>query len=64
LFLIVEAATIVAKSDWAKLRELDPDRSVSFSKYFDAFDELASGLGPLDRGVALCLDALAVTNDL
>ena len=57
-FLLVKAATIVAKSDWVKCEKADADCSGSFSNYFDAFDELVSGLVPLDKGAVLCLEAL------
>jgi hypothetical protein len=63
IFLIVEAATIVAKSDWAKAGKADTGRCGLFSRYFDAFDDLASGLEPLDRGAALCVEALTLSND-
>ncbi len=62
LFLIVEAATIVAKSDWAKCDETNPTRRALFSKYFDAFDQLAAGIEPLGRGAALCVEVLTNSN--
>jgi len=58
MFLIVEAATRVARSDWENCRHKDQKRYAYFLKYFDAFGELAKGLEPLDRGTALCLDTL------
>jgi len=58
MFLLVEAATIVAKSDWEKCKNEDFACHDLFVKYFAAFDELAEGLGPLDRGAALCFEAL------
>lgn len=58
IFLVVEAVTIVAKSDWAKCENVYEDGCESFPKYFAAFDELASGLAPLDTTAAQCLEAL------
>jgi hypothetical protein len=58
IFLVVEAATIVAKSDWAKCEQAEVERYGFFSKYFDVFDGLATGLGPLDRMTTACVDAL------
>ena len=62
IFLVVEAAAIVAKSDWAECGEADK-RFGFFCNFFSVFDELASGLGPLDRGAAHCVEALTVSND-
>jgi hypothetical protein len=64
IFLVVEAATIVAKSDWAKCSESEKERFASFSTYFDAFNELTSGLEPLDRTTASCLEALTFTKNI
>ena len=58
IFLVVEAATIVAKSDWTRCEKKDAERFSSFPKYFDACDELASGLKPLGRCAACCIEAL------
>ncbi len=63
IFLVVEAATTVAKSDWARFGKPDTEGWESFSRYFDAFEQLASGLGPLDKGAALCVEALTMSND-
>src|SRR5215469_9202163 len=40
IFLVVEAATIVAKSDWAKCDETDKEKYRCFQEYFAAFDTL------------------------
>ena len=58
LFLVVEAATIVAKSDWLKHGNPNANSDDAFPKYFSAFDELRSGLEPLDRAAAACVQAL------
>ena len=47
LFLVIEAVTIVAKSDWTKCGSAEAGGDVSFSEYFKEFDKLASGLDPL-----------------
>jgi len=62
IFLVVEAATTVAKSDWEKLGKEDAERYGSFSKYFDAFKNLSMGLAPLDISAAICVDALSDLN--
>lgn len=59
IFLAVEAATIVARSDWEKLEEDDAARYYSFSQYFTAFDELKKGIVPLNATAALCAELLA-----
>ena len=47
VFLVVEAATIVARSDWEKSGESDLNHYEAFAEYFSAFDELTTGLVPL-----------------
>ena len=63
IFLVVEAATTVAKSDWEKCGKSDTERQCSISRYFQAFDVLASGLEPLDKQAALCVQALEDQSD-
>jgi hypothetical protein len=63
LFLVVEAATIVAKSDWVQHGALEANRNEGFSQYFKAFEELASGLAPLDETAAACLEALEAADN-
>jgi hypothetical protein len=58
IFLVVEAATTVAKSDLDELGQADSEQRALFSKYFDAFDKLTSGLVPLGEGAARCVEAL------
>jgi hypothetical protein len=52
----------VTKSDWATLEKEDAERYSSVAKYFDAFSELKTGLGPLDIGAAMCAEALSSSN--
>jgi hypothetical protein len=63
IFLVVEAATIVAKSDWSKYESANINTDNTFREYFSAFDELAAGLGPLDRAAAACIEALEMANN-
>ncbi|MCX6902458.1 MAG: hypothetical protein NTW03_03030 [Verrucomicrobia bacterium] len=63
IFLVIEAATTVARSDWTKLGMAETEPWSSFAKYFDAFDKMNSGLLPLDSGIALCLEALTVADN-
>ncbi len=64
IFLVVEAVTIVARSDWRLYGTADAESDNPFSRYFTAFDELVTGLGPLDRGAAACVEALETANSL
>jgi hypothetical protein len=64
IFLVVEAATVVAKADWETLGSGDAERDGSFSRYFDAFNDLTAGVGPLDQGAALCVEVLSRSNDI
>jgi len=63
IFLIVEAATVVARSDWAVCEKDETELRAIFPSYFEAFDELRSGSVPLGRGATLCLDALSAAGD-
>lgn len=63
IFLVVETATIVAKSDWTKCEKSVTERYGFFSSYFDSFDDLASGLCPLDRAAALCVEVLRISDE-
>jgi hypothetical protein len=63
MFLVIEAATTVARSDWAKSSTAEKERWSSFRRYFDAFDEMSSGILPLDRGAALCVESLTVADN-
>jgi hypothetical protein len=58
IFLIVEAATMVAKSDWEKLVDEDAARYYSFSKYLDEFTKLKKGLTSLENAACSCVEAL------
>ena len=59
IFLIVEAATMVAKSDWEKLGNEEAAHYYNFAKYFDAFEELKKGLTSLESAAVSCAEALA-----
>jgi hypothetical protein len=61
IFLVVEAATLVAKTDWDKLGRGEMECGISFTKYFAAFDQLAAGLGQLDKQAALCVESLTIS---
>jgi len=58
IFLVIEAATLVAKSDWVKCGTNEMERFGFFKKYFVCFDKLATGLGTIDRETSLCVEAL------
>jgi hypothetical protein len=63
IFLVVEAATIVAKSDWMKCAGRDAELYVILPKYFSAFDELALGIGSLNKAAERCIQALTTSNE-
>jgi hypothetical protein len=58
IFLVVEAATMVAKSDWEDSINKDTKNYRLFCKYFEDFNRLKSGIIPLDEGAIQCLDIL------
>jgi hypothetical protein len=58
IFLVVKAATIVAKSDWERNRQEDSLLHNMFSAYFEAFDSLAAGIDPLEKSASKCAEFL------
>lgn len=58
LFLVVEAATRVAKADWTKLNDRTAPAFEALGDYFEGFDRMRSGAVSLSEGALECVDAL------